>query len=64
MEREEQTKLWSNASQKVDYYKFTAGLYAPVDTVHFVGVSHTPYVIKDFSTFLKCVRCPVYFLLS
>ena len=22
-----------------NYYKFTAGLYAPVDTVHFVGVT-------------------------
>ena len=39
VEREEQTKLWCDPTNNANYFKFTAGLYAPVDTVHFVGVT-------------------------
>ena len=38
MAREEQHRIWSNHEENTEYFKYKEGLYAAVDTVHFMGV--------------------------
>ena len=39
MEREEQHRLWTNNAHSMQFFKFTEGIFAPVDAVHLMKVS-------------------------